>query len=59
MFFKLKIILSNPVRGRFYSAINIGGLAIGMAASFIIMLWVYHQWSYDRFHVKDKHLYKL
>jgi ABC-type antimicrobial peptide transport system permease subunit len=57
--FHLKIILRNLQRGGIYSAINIGGLAIGMAAAMIIMLWVYHQWSYDRFHAKDKHLYKL
>ena len=59
MFFQLKITLRNLRRGGIYSAINIGGLAIGMAAAIIIMLWVYHQWSYDRFHAKDKYLYKL
>ena len=59
MFFQLKITLRNLWRGGIYSAINIGGLAIGMAATIIIMLWVYHQWSFDRFHAKDKHLYKL
>jgi hypothetical protein len=47
MFFQLKITLRNLWRGRIYSAINIGGLAIGMAATVIIMLWVYHQcWVY-------------
>jgi ABC-type antimicrobial peptide transport system permease subunit len=59
MFFQLKINLRNLRRGGIYTAINIGGLAIGMAASIIIMLWVYHQWSFDRFHAKDKYLYKL
>ena len=59
MFFQLKITLRNLWRGGIYSVINVGGLAIGMAAAMIIMLWVYHQWSYDRFHAKDKHLYKL
>ena len=59
IFFQLKITLRNLWRGGIYSAINIGGLAIGMAATIIIMLWVYHQWSFDRFHAKDKQLYKL
>ena len=59
MFFHLKIMLRNLRRGGIYSAINIGGLAIGMAVAIIIMLWVYHQWSFDRFHAKDKYLYKL
>ena len=47
------------LRGGIYSVINIGGLAIGMAAAITILLWVYHHWSYDRFHDKDKHLYKV
>jgi len=59
MFFHLKIFLRKLRRDGIYSGINIGGLAIGMAAAMIIMLWVYHQWSYDRFHAKDKVLYKL
>ena len=59
MFFQLKITLRNLRHGGIYTAINIGGLAIGMAATIIIMLWVYHQWSFDRFHAKDKYLYKL
>jgi ABC-type antimicrobial peptide transport system permease subunit len=57
--YNLKIAWNRLCRGKIYSVINIGGLAIGMAAAMIIMLWVYHQWSYDRFHAKDKYLYKL
>jgi len=59
MFFQLKITLRNLWRGGVYSLINIGGLAIGMAATMIIMLWVNHERSYDRFHARDKYLYKL
>ena len=57
MFFQLKIILRNLRRGGIYSAINIGGLAIGMAAAILILAWIYHEWSYDRFHTKEKQLY--
>lgn len=32
-----------------YSALNIFGLAIGMAVALLIGLWVYYQFSYDRF----------
>ena len=59
MLYQLKITFRNLYRGGIYSIINIGGLAIGMAAVIIIMLWVYHQWSFDRFHAKDKYLYKV
>ena len=57
MFYNLKIILRNIRRGGIYSAINVGGLAIGMAAAILILSWIYHEWSYDRFHTKEKQLY--
>ena len=37
------------MRGRGYSALNIFGLATGMAVALIIGLWVYNQYSYDKF----------
>ena len=55
--FQFKINLRNLRRGGIYSAINIGGLAIGMAAAILILTWIYHEWSYDRFHAKEKQLY--
>ena len=57
--FNLRIILRNLCHGRIYSAINIGGLAIGMAAVILILTWIYHEWSYDRFHAKEKRLYMV
>jgi len=57
LFYHLKIMLRNLQRGGIYSAINIGGLAIGMAAAMLILAWIYHEWSYDRFHAKEKQLY--
>jgi len=59
MFFHLKIILRNLERGGKYSVINIGGLAIGMTASILLLLWVYSQWSVDRFHTKSKQIYQV
>ena len=57
MFFHLKVIIRNLQRGGIYSYINVGGLAIGMAAAILILSWIYHEWSYDRFHAKVKRLY--
>ncbi|HZY37643.1 MAG TPA: ABC transporter permease [Mucilaginibacter sp.] len=37
------------IRGRGYSALNIFGLATGMAVALIIGLWVHNQNSYDKF----------
>ena len=57
IFFHLKIMLRNLQRGGIYSVINVGGLAIGMAAAILILAWIYHEWSFDRFHAKEKQLY--
>ncbi|HEX5153736.1 MAG TPA: ABC transporter permease [Parafilimonas sp.] len=37
------------VKNKAYSALNILGLATGMAVALMIGLWVYYQFSYDRF----------
>ena len=39
----------NLVTNKVYSALNILGLATGMAVALLIGLWVYYQLSYDRF----------
>jgi putative ABC transport system permease protein len=46
----LKIAWRNLVRQRLYSLINISGLAVGLAVCMLIMLYVAHEHSYDRFH---------
>ncbi len=35
-----------------YSAINIGGLAVGMAVAILIGLWIYDELSYNKYHKK-------
>ncbi len=49
----------NIIRGRGYSALNIFGLATGMAVALIIGLWVYSQYSYDKFLPGYKQLYQV
>jgi len=39
----------NLVRNKVYSALNIAGLATGMALALLIGLWVQEQYAYDRF----------
>ncbi len=48
----LKVALRNLLRHKGYSAINILGLAVGMAACIVILLIVRHELSFDRFHSK-------
>jgi len=45
----LKIAWRNIIRSKGYSALNIFGLATGMAVALLIGLWVYNEYSYDRF----------
>jgi putative ABC transport system permease protein len=55
----IKIAWRNLVRQRLYSLINISGLAIGLAVCMLIMLYVAHEHSYDRFHKNAKQIYML
>ena len=43
----LRIALRNLTRNKFSSAINIGGLAIGMSVAILIGLWVFDELSYN------------
>ncbi|MCJ7581288.1 MAG: ABC transporter permease [Candidatus Aminicenantes bacterium] len=55
----LKIALRNIKRRKIYSFINITGLAIGMAAATVILLWVQDELSYDKFHEKAQRTYRI
>ena len=46
----LKVALRNIRRNKLFSGINILGLAVGMACSIFILLWVQHERSYDKIH---------
>lgn len=49
----------NLWKNKRYSATNIVGLAIGMAAVLIITLWVQNQLQYDNFYPHKSDIYKL
>lgn len=55
----ITIALRNIFRNKVYSAINITGLAIGMAACFFIFLYVRFELSYDKFHKNADRLYRV
>ncbi len=54
-----KIAWRNLIQNKGYSAINIGGLAIGMASSLFILLWVNNETSYDKFHTHADDIFRL
>ena len=55
----LKIAIRCIKRRKIYSFINITGLAIGMAAAVLILLWVRDERSYDRFHANADRIYRV
>src|SRR5579862_1171523 len=55
----LKTAWRNLVKNRFYSVINIAGLAIGLAIGILILLWVQDELSYDTFHKNVQNIYRL
>ena len=55
----LKIAVRNLMRNKVFAAINISGLAIGLATCVLISLYVIDELSYDRFHEKADRIYRL
>jgi putative ABC transport system permease protein len=53
----LKIAWRNIWKSKVFSAINIIGLSVGMAACIVIMLFVSYEKSFDNFHTKN--IYRL
>src|SRR6476469_8576147 len=54
-----KIAWRNLVRNKTFSLINISGLAIGMACTVLIFLWVYNERSWDKNHENYSNLYHV
>ena len=54
-----KIAWRTLLKNKAYSALNILGLATGMAVALLIGLWVYYQYSYDKFLPDYKQLYQV
>jgi len=55
----LKIAARNLAKHKFYSFINITGLAIGLACSLLILLYVQNELSYDRHHANADRIYRV
>ena len=55
----IKVAFRNLIRFKAYSAINITGLAIGMACCILILLYVYDEMSYDRFNKNSNRIYRV
>ena len=54
-----KIAVRNILKHKFFSAINIIGLVIGMACCLLIFIYVQDELSYDRFHRDHENMYRV
>ncbi len=54
-----KIAVRNLMRNRFYSFVNIFGLAFGMAITILIALYVQYELSFDRYHKNADRIYRV
>lgn len=52
-----KIAWRNLGKRKGFSALNIAGLALGLASALLILLWVKHERSVDNFHTNGDRLY--
>jgi len=52
-----KLALRNLLNNKLYSALNIIGLAVGLAAGVLILLWVSDETSYNKFYKNLPNLY--
>jgi ABC-type antimicrobial peptide transport system permease subunit len=55
----IKVAYRNLLRNKGFSAINITGLTIGMAAAILILLWIQNELSYDGFHKNKDRIYEV
>ena len=55
----IKIAWRSLTKNKFSAAINIGGLAVGMAVAMLIGLWVYDELSFDTYHQHYKDIVQV
>ncbi|MCQ6956877.1 ABC transporter permease [Mucilaginibacter aquariorum] len=54
-----KIAWRNLAKHKLFSFINVGGLAVGMAVSFMLLLYVYNEFTYDNNHTNIDRIYQV
>ncbi len=55
----LNVAFRNILKYKFFSAINILGMTIGVAAFLLIILFINDELSYDRFHANADRIYQV
>ncbi len=53
------ITVRNVARHKVFTFINVTGLAVGLAASLLILLWVQDEFSYEKFNQNAQNIYRV
>ncbi len=60
MFFNyLNIAVRTLLKNKVHTFINVIGLSLGMACTFLIGIYIHHELSYDRFHDGAENIYRI
>ena len=59
LFTNLKLALRQLRKQKFYTAINVTGLALGIACCLMIAIFIRHELSYDRHHSKADRIHRV
>ncbi len=54
-----RIAWRNLMKRKFYSLINIAGLAVGMACCVLITLYIQNELSYDQYHIQRNRIFRV
>ncbi|MCK5067721.1 MAG: ABC transporter permease, partial [Bacteroidales bacterium] len=55
----IRVTIRSISKNKAFNAINIAGLAIGLASAIFIILYIISETSYDRFHERSADIYRL
>jgi ABC-type antimicrobial peptide transport system permease subunit len=55
----ITVTLRGIFRNKLYAFINVAGLSVGIACAILILLWVFDELSFDKFHPKADRLYQV
>ncbi|HEY9197476.1 MAG TPA: ABC transporter permease, partial [Mucilaginibacter sp.] len=55
----LKTAWRNIVNNKFYAAINVAGLTLGLVIGLFMLLWVQDELSFDTFNKKGSQIYRI
>lgn len=55
----IKVAFRNLKRQPAYTALNVIGLTVGITSSLLILLYIFHETSFDKFHSKSDRIYRI